>query len=156
MRCFHGLMVYRDETGIRSGKGFLASDTCFGCKHGTLWHGCANQKDARQFSCSVSWMALQVITILSLGELCTSLPHYEFVCNNFHFSSGILFQATILLVLKCGYCYVVCCNPILCVWWMLKFLLLVPHLQRDFTSLQVQLIILRKFCMAFSAPSFLK
>lgn len=70
--------------------------------------------------------------------------------------SGILFQATILLVLKCGYCYVVCCNPILCVWWMLKFLISVPHLQRDFTSLQVQLVIHRKFYMACSAPSFLK
>ncbi|KAM3380564.1 ABC transporter C family member 13 isoform X1 [Capsicum galapagoense] len=47
--------------------------------------------------------------------------------------------ATILLVLKGGYCCVVCCNPILCIWWMLKFLLLVPHLQREFTSLQVPL-----------------
>lgn len=72
------------------------------------------------------------------------------------FSSGILFQATILLVLKCGYCCVVCCNPILCIWWMLKFLLLVPHLQREFTSLQVQLVIHRKFYMPFSALSFLK
>ncbi|XP_049393908.1 ABC transporter C family member 13 isoform X2 [Solanum stenotomum] len=53
--------------------------------------------------------------------------------------------ATILLVLKCGYCYVVCCNPILCVWWMLKFLLLVPHLQRDFTSLQVLLCLKEGF-----------
>ncbi|XP_060205268.1 ABC transporter C family member 13 isoform X1 [Lycium barbarum] len=53
--------------------------------------------------------------------------------------------ATILLVLKCGYCYIVCCNPILCVWWMLKFLLLVPHLQRDFTSLQVLLCLKESF-----------
>ncbi|XP_015069978.1 ABC transporter C family member 13 isoform X4 [Solanum pennellii] len=53
--------------------------------------------------------------------------------------------ATILLVLKSGYCYVVCCNPIMCVWWMLKFLLLVPHLQRDFTSLQALLCLKQGF-----------
>lgn len=55
---FQGLMFNMDQTGILSAEGFLASYTCFGCKHGTLWHGFANQKDARQFSCSVSWMDL--------------------------------------------------------------------------------------------------
>ncbi|PIN08441.1 Xenobiotic-transporting ATPase [Handroanthus impetiginosus] len=61
------------------------------------------------------------------------VPFHEWLYTCSQFSVWV----AILMLSRCGTCLDVLCNGVLCFWWIIKLLLLIPRLQLVFSSHEV-------------------
>lgn len=99
-----------------------------------------------------------VVVLIAL-EACVSFFDMVFILRDGYYGCGFLYHdfiyrcsqlsvwITILLLTRCEFWNTLCCSRLLCFWWIVKPLFLVPHLQIVLSSYEVWWSI--KECLTF-------
>lgn len=94
------------------------------------------------FKCSrfAVWVSFLALYVSFTWSNMTAFPRYIF-----YNSLLSTLQALIILALKCPCGSSIFCNRVLCFWWAIKPLFMIPNLQATFRSLEVTLVLVKIF-----------